>query len=204
MPEPVGPTHTTDRSHLNGQPVNEQQQEQKPPKKKRFQLTHKQKIGLAIAVICLMVVGAFFAPPEGDSNNASGDPAYVPTVVVTGLVEGQTLNHQVNFHGLQITARQARIAQKFSDDRQRGGNYTLRVDVFVKNVSNQLVGYPYAQSVRLVSADGVSVKSKYISVKPTAMPGSTQTGWIDFPLNRPAPLSSFTLMLDDHTAIPLT
>ena len=201
MPEPVGSTDQIDRNEHTAQ---EQPQEQaQQAKKKRFRLTHKQKVWLAIIVICLGVVSAFFAPPEGDSDNVTGDPASVPTTVVTGQVASQTLNHQVTLQGLQVTVTGASIAQKFSDDKQQGGNYTLRIEVFVKNASSQPIGYPYAQTVRLVSSNGTSLRSKYISVKPDAMPGSTQTGWIDFPLQQPAPLSTFTLMLDSHTAVPL-
>lgn len=197
MPEPVGSTDQIDRSEHTAQ------EQPQPAKKKRFHLTHKQKIWLAIIIIGLGVVSAFFAPPEGDSDNVTGDPASVPTTVVTGQVASQTLNHQVTLQGLRITVTGASIAQKFSDDKQPGGNYTLRIEVFVKNASSQPIGYPYAQTARLVSSDGALLRSKYISVKPDAMPGSTQTGWIDFPLQQPAPLSTFTLMLDNHTAIPL-
>ncbi len=202
MPEPVGSTDQMDQSEHTTQ---EQPQKQaQPAKKKRFHLTHKQKVWLAIAIIAIAtVLTYFYAPPEGDSDNVTGDPASIPTTVVTDQVTSQSLHHQVAFHGLQITVTGATIAQKFSDDMQPGGNYTLRINVSVDNTSSQAVGYPYAQTVRLVSSNGTSVRSKYISVKPDAMSGSTQTGWIDFPLQQPAPLSTFTLMLDSHTAIPL-
>lgn len=173
------------------------------PRRKGIHLTHKQRIWLALIVIAIMVVCAFYAPPEGDSDNVMGDLATAPTVVATNLIETVQLNNHLTYHGLQFTIIDAKIARKFSDDRKAVGGYTLRVDVFVKNISQNVLGIDYASQVRLLDAQGKAIPTRYISIKPTSVPGSTQTGFFDFVLAQPASLSSYSLQLDNGVVIPL-
>jgi hypothetical protein len=202
MPEPVEHIDVTEQTQSP-----DQEQPTQPatpaPRRKGIHLTRKQRTWLAIIVIAIMVVCAFYAPPEGDSDNVMGDQAMAPTVVATGLIETVQINHHLTYHGLQFTIIDAKLAQKFSDDRQTTGNYTLRVDVFVKNVSQNVLGVDYASQVRLLVAHGGAIPTRYISIKVTSVPGSTQTGYFDFVLAQPAPLSSFSLRLDNSVVIPL-
>jgi hypothetical protein len=205
MPEPVEHIEVTEQTQSP-----EQGQTTQPttptPRRKGIHLTRKQRIWLALIVIAIMVVGAFYAPPEGDSDNVMGDLAMAPTVVATGLIETAQINHHLTYHGLQYTIIDAKLAKKFSDDRQASkatSNYTLRIDVFVKNVSQNVLGVDYASQVRLLDAHGGVIPARYIAIKPTSVPGSTQTGYFDFVLAQPAPLSSFSLQLDNGVVVPL-
>jgi hypothetical protein len=205
MPEPVEHVDIAEQKQSAGQQPEARPAlpDTQPPRRRRFYLTPKQRTWLALIVIAIMVVGAFYAPSEGDSDNVMGDPAYVPTVVATDLIASTPLNHQLTYHGLQYTIIDAKIARKFSDDRKATGNYALRVDVFVKNVSQSVIGVNYADQVRLLDGHGNAIMTEFISIKPTSVPGSTQTGSFDFPLAQPAPLSSFSLQLDNGVVIPL-
>jgi hypothetical protein len=202
MPEPVEHIEVTEQPLL---PHQEQptQPTTPTPRRKGIHLTRKQRTWLAIIVIAIMVVCAFYAPPEGDSDNVMGDLATAPTVVATNLIESAQINHHLTYHGLQFTIIDARLAKKFSDDRKATGNYTLRVYVFVKNVSQSVLGVDYASQVRLLDAHGGVIPTRYISIKPTSVPGSTQTGFFDFVLAQPASLSSFSLQLDNGVVVPL-
>lgn len=204
MPEPVEHIEVTEQTQSPDQQPT--QPETPTPRRKGIHLTHKQRTWLAIIVIAIMVVCAFYAPPEGDSDNVMGDLATAPTVVATNLIETAQINHHLTYHGLQYTIIDAKLAQKFSDDRQASkatSNYTLRVDVFVKNVSQNVLGVDYASQVRLLDAHGGVIPTRYISIKATSVPNSTQTGYFDFVLSQPAPLSSFSLQLDNGVVIPL-
>jgi hypothetical protein len=205
MPEPVEHIDITEQTQSagQGQEARMTQTDAPTPRRKRFYLTPKQRTLLALIVIAIMVVCAFYAPPEGDSDNVMGDQAYVPTVVATNLIASTQLNHHLTYHGLQYTIIDAKLAQKFSDDRKATGNYALRVDVFVKNVSQNVIGVNYASQVRLLDGHGGAIMTEFISIKPTSVPGSTQTGSFDFSLAQPAPLSSFSLQLDNGVVVPL-
>jgi hypothetical protein len=203
MPEPVEHVEVTEQTQSPPDQMLSVQPDAPTPRRKRIHLTPAQRTWLAIAVICIMVVGAFYAPSEGDVDNVTGDLATAPTIVATDLIESTQLNHQLTYHDLQFTIIDAKLAQKFSDDRKPIGNYTLRVDVFVKNVSQNVIGVDYASQVRLLNAYGEVTMTKFISIKPTSVAGSTQTGSFDFALAQPAPLSSFSLQLDNGVVIPL-
>jgi hypothetical protein len=203
MPEPVEHIEEIEQTQPSdqGQPV---QSTAPAPRRKGIHLTRKQRTWLAIIVIAIMVVCAFYAPPEGDSDNVMGDPASIPPVVATNLIASTPLNQHLTYRGLQYTFVDAKLAQKFSDDRKPLSKYTLRVDVFVKNVSQNVVGVNYATQVHLLDGHGqVVANTEFISIKPAAEPGSTQTGSFDFPLAQPVPLSSFSLQLANGVVIPL-
>lgn len=208
MSEPVEPIDTTEQIHTteqtNTDAVADAQIPQ--PKKKSWLARMKpwQRTTLGLVIIALMVVGAFYAPPEGDANNVTGDPGIVPTVTTSDLIESKQLHQTLPYHGLQMTLLDVKLARKFSDDRKPIGSYTLRVEVNVDNKTQQIIGVQYVDLIRLIAADGQSIRSKYIAIKPAALPGSTQNDcFIDFPLTQPAPISSFTLQLDQNTKIPL-
>lgn len=178
----------------------------KPPGRlKRLwnRLTTKQRAALGIAVICLMVVGAFLAPPEGDSTNVTGDMPNTPTVVVTNLIEKVPVNQPFEYKGVKITLLDASLATNFSDDRNRGGLYTLRVMVQTSNPSAQNVGIPYIDFFRLRDANGKIIEPKRIAIKPQEKPNSSQTGFVDFPVDEKASLSTYTLLFGKAVSVPL-
>ncbi|MBO0794319.1 MAG: hypothetical protein J2P36_25680 [Ktedonobacteraceae bacterium] len=165
-------------------------------------LTTLQRAILIIVVTSVLVVGAFFAPPEGDSNNVTGDLPSTPTVVATNMVEKVTIDHTFTYQGIQITVLDASLATKFSDDRNRGGVYTLRVMVQTKNPGNQNVGLPYKDLFKLVNAGGATIEPKRLGLKPQEQPGESQTSFVDFPVDQKVPLSSFTLRFADNISVP--
>ena len=156
-------------------------------------LSPRMRTVLAIAVIAIAVVLAFHGPSEGESDNATGDPAFVPTVGITNMVDSLTVNKSVDVKGLHLTVSQATEATKFSDDRKRVGVYTVRVMMHTKNSSSQPVGVQFDGYLRLVLANGQVIAPKYISLLPVTLPNSTRDGYADFPLASQVPLSSLML-----------
>lgn len=173
-------------------------------KKKRPFLSSKVKVAIAIGVIAIAVVLAFFAPPEGESSNTTGDPATTPTLTITNLISTVTINRKVMLQGVDLTVTQVMEASKFSDDRKRIGNYTVRVLVQARNHSTAVLDVDYVSLVRLQLPDGSTVTPKYSSVLPIALPKSAQSGFIDFPLTTQVPLSSLMLHLGNDTTMALS
>ncbi len=104
-------------------------------KTKRPLLSHRAKVILALAVIFILVVLSFFAPPEGDSNNVTGDLAVTPTVSIIHPVGTLIVNHSAVLSGVQITVTQVQEAVAFSNDRKHGGTFTVRVYVSRMDIS---------------------------------------------------------------------
>lgn len=166
-------------------------------------LSGRTKTIIALAVIAVAVVLAFFAPPEGDSNNVTGDMPNTPTVTVLQQFDAISLNQQATVNGVQLTLTKAVEATKFSDDRRPGGAYVIRVSVLAKNPQNTTIGVPYESIVRLELPDGTMVPAKYISVHPSSLPRSLQIGYFDFPVSAPVALSTLKLHLGTQTTLAL-
>lgn len=172
--------------------------------RKRPFLSPRARVAVGIGIIALLVVFSFFAPPEGESNNITGDPATVPTVSITNLVSSQPVNRIVTIDRVQISILSVLQARKFSDDRKRIGAYTIRVKVQTKNTQPVPVGIDYASRVRLVLPTGEVLVPKYISVKPVDLPMQGQGGYFDFPVSTSVSLSALQLLIDGKHAVPLT
>lgn len=175
------------------------------PVKKRPWLSHRAKIVLALVIIGIAVVLAFFAPSEGDSNNITGD-AIPGTLTVTNLVGSITVNRGADYNHVHVTVGNVLQANKFSDDRKRGGNYTIRANLTVRTDSGQQtpVGIDFSAAARLQLADGQLIAPQLVSISPNILPNQTITGFIDFPVAAPVTLASLTLRLGNSSSVPFS
>lgn len=173
------------------------------PQRKRPRFSHRTKIIIALVVIGVGVVFAlFFAPPEGDSNNITGDtiPA---TLTVTNLVGSIQVNRSADYNHVRITVVGAQQAGKFSDDRRPAGAYTIRVALSAQSDKGQQapIGIDYAAIARLRLANGQLVAPKLVNMSPNVLPNQTFTGFIDFPVDAPVNLSSLALQLGSSASV---
>lgn len=174
------------------------------PTKKRgwfSRISPRMRTVIAIAVIAIAVVLAFHGPSEGESDNVTGDPAFVPTVGITNKVDSVSLNKSVTVQGVRLTVSQVVEATKFSNDRKRAGVYTVRVMMNARNDSSSPIGVQYNTLMRLVLPNGQEIMPKYISVLPMALPRQTLSGFVDFPLASQVPLSSLTLHFGNEASM---
>ena len=170
---------------------------------KRPFLSPRARVILGISVIAVLVVLSFFAPPEGETNNVTGDPAAVPTVTITHLIETANVNRAVTINGVQVNLTKAMLASQFSDDRKRAGTYTLRVLVQTAYSGQAPLGISYDSLIRLHMADGTVIAPKLMSIKPVEIPGRSQTGFVDFPLTAQVPLADLKVYFGSDVAVPL-
>jgi len=170
-------------------------------KTKRPFLSPRAKVILALAVISIFVVLAFFLPSEGDSNNITGDSAITPTVSITHLVATLTVNRGADLNNVHFTVTQVQEATAFSNDREHGGTYTVRVYVQALNRGQAPVGIDYPAQVRLLLPGGQAITPKYIALAPVMLPNQQQDGFFDFPLSGQLDLSSLALRLGSNTMV---
>jgi hypothetical protein len=170
---------------------------------RRF-FTPRVRIVLGATIILLItILAVLYAPPEGESDNASGDlPPGTPTIVVTNRLDSIAINRTIEFQGVHIAIKNATLATNFSDDHKLSGNYTLRIEVDAINKSNSVLGVNYASLVYLVMPGGEQVPTKLISVKADALPGQLQSGYFDFPLSTPIPLSDLKVNFEGGPVVP--
>lgn len=168
-------------------------------KAKRPFLSPRMRVALGLGIIAILVVLAFFAPPEGETNNVTGDLAVTPTLTITHLVETVAVNRSAMLSGVRITVTKVMEAEKFSDDRKRAGTYTVRVLVQAVNDGATPIGVQYNELVRLHLPDGTEIAPKLISIKPVALPHTSQDGFFDFPVSSQVPLSSLKLRLANES-----
>jgi len=172
------------------------------PVKKRPRLSHRAKVIIALVIIGVAVVFAFFAPSEGDSNNITADtiPA---TPTVTNLLGSLNVNRGADYNHVYITVASALQASKFSDDRKRSGVYTIRVHLTAQTEKGQLspVGIDYAAIARLQLANGQLIAPKLVNMSPNVLPNQIFTGFIDFPVDSPVNLSSLILDLSSSSSV---
>ena len=185
----------------------DQQPNTKPPEPKKqrgsiARILHSRKLGvaLAIGIILFLAVYSFFLPPEGESNNVTGDVVNA-TVTVTGLVETLIVKRSVDFNHVHITVTKVEEATKFSDDRKRGGNYIVRIHMQEKTSSSTPIGIDYATIAHLLLPNGQALTPKLVGLSPAVLPNQLQEGFIDFPLATSIPLSSLTLRLGSETNV---
>jgi len=164
-------------------------------------LSHRVKVILALGIILFFVVLAFFLPSEGDSNNITGDSAATPTVSITNPVGTLTVNRAADVNGIHITVTHVQEAAAFSDDREHGGKYTVRVYVHTLNSGQIPIGIDYSSQVRLLLPGGQVIAPKFITVAPVALPKQKQDGFFDFPVTSQVDLPPLGLRWDNKTTV---
>jgi hypothetical protein len=175
------------------------------PIKKRPRLSHRAQVIIALVIIGVAVVFAFFAPSEGDSNNITGDT--IPsTLTVTNLVASMTVKRSFDYNHVYITIVNVLQANKFSDDRKRNGTYTIRVHLTAQTDKGQQspVGIDYSGISRLRLADGRLIAPKLVDMSPNVLPNQTYTGFMDFPVDSEVNLPGLALQLGNSSPVPFS
>jgi len=171
--------------------------------KKRNNLSPRARVIVALAVIALMVlVVVFLFPRERDSTIVVGDTVG-PTVTATNFVGTLVVNRSFDFNNVHYTVARVTQASAFSDDHKLAGVYTVRVDVQANSDSSlqNPIGINYPSLVRLILPDGQSISPKLVSLAPLFLPGGSQRGFFDFPVNSQVVLSTLVLKMGNETTV---
>jgi hypothetical protein len=171
--------------------------------KKRFNFSPRTRIIAALAGIALMViVVVFLFPRERDSTIVIGDTVG-PTVTATNFVGTLAVNRSFDYNNVHYIIARVTQASAFSDDHKTEGVYTVRIDVQASSDSNlqNPEGINYPSIVRLVLPDGQSISPKLVSLAPLFLPGGSQIGYFDFPVNTQVVLSTLVLKMGNETSV---
>jgi len=171
--------------------------------KKRINLSPRVRVILALAAIALLVLIVIsFFPRERDSTIVIGDTVG-PTVTATNFVGTLVVNRSFDYNNVHYTVARVTQASAFSDDHKPAGVYTVRIDVQASSDSSlqRPIGINYPSLVRLVLPDGQSISPKLVSLAPLFLPGGSQSGFFDFPVNTQVVLSTLALKMGNETTI---
>jgi hypothetical protein len=171
--------------------------------KKRIHLQPRARVIVALATIALLViVVVFFFPRERDSTIVIGDTVG-PTVTATNFVGTLAVNRSFEYNNVRYTVVRVSQASAFSDDHKPAGVYTVRVDMQASSDSSlqNPIGINYPLLVRLVLPDGQSISPKLVSLAPLFLPGGSQSGFFDFPVNTQVVLSTLALKMGNETTV---
>ena len=171
--------------------------------KKRINFSPRARVILALAAIALLVlIVVVFFPRERDSTIVIGDTVG-PTVTATNFVGTLVVNHSFDYNNVHYTVARVTQASAFSDDHKPAGVYTVRVDMLAHSNSSlqNPMGINYPSLVRLVLPDGQSISPKLVSLAPLFLPGGSQSGFFDFPVNTQVVLSTLALKMGNETTV---
>ena len=176
------------------------------PNKKRINLSNlspRARVILALTGIALMVIiVVFLFPRERDSTIVVGDTVG-PTVTATNFIGTMAVNRSFDYHNVHYTVARVTQAAAFSDDHKPAGLYTVRIDILAHSNSSlqNPIGINYPSLVRLVLPDGQSISPKLVSLAPLFLPGGSQSGYFDFPVNSKVVLSTLVLKMGNQTSV---
>jgi hypothetical protein len=172
-------------------------------KKKHINLSPRARVIAALAVIALLViVVVFLFPHEQDSTIVIGDTVG-PAVTATNFVGTLVVNRSFDYNNVHYTVARVTQASAFSDDHKPAGIYTVRVDMLAHSDSSlqNPIGINYPSLVRLVLPGGQSISPKLVSLAPLFLPGGSQSGFFDFPVNSQLVLSTLVLKMGNETSV---
>ncbi len=171
--------------------------------KKRINFSPRARVILALAAIALLVlIVVVFFPRERDSTIVIGDTVG-PTVTATNFVGTLVVNRSFDYNNVHYTVARVTQASAFSDDHKPAGVYTVRVDMLAHSNSSlqNPMGINYPSLVRLVLPDGQSISPKLVLLAPLFLPGGSQSGFFDFPVNTQVVLSTLALKMGNETTV---
>ena len=171
--------------------------------KKRINFSPRARVILPLAAVALLVlIVVVFFPRERDSTIVIGDTVG-PTVTATNFVGTLVVNRSFDYNNVHYTVARVSQASAFSDDHKLAGVYTVRVDVQASSDSSlqNPMGINYSSLVRLVLPDGQSISPKLVSLAPLFLPGGSQSGFFDFPVNTQVVLSTLVLKMGNETTV---
>jgi hypothetical protein len=171
--------------------------------KKRINLSPRARVITALTAIAILVlIVVFFFPRERDSTIVIGDTVG-PTVTATNFVGTLVVNRSFDYENVHYTVASVTQASAFSDDHKPAGVYTVRVQVQASSDSSlqNPIGINYPALVRLVLPDGQSISPKLVSLAPLFLPGGSQSGYFDFPVNTKLVLSTLALKMGSETTV---
>lgn len=154
------------------------------------------KIGLLIAslfVIGLIILGSVSYITWNWLKNLqiTIGPSSVPAPAITSL----SVQRSVTYADLNFTILNAQYATSFADDTIQSGPAVVRVNLRVTNKTTAPIPVIYYDVARLLAPKLSPAAPTNVHLSANPQPGSSETGWIDFPVAKGTQLASLKVQL---------
>jgi hypothetical protein len=108
-----------------------------------------------------------------------------------------TLNVQrtVTYADLNFTVLSAQYALSFPDDTIQTGPAVVRLNMHVTNKMTAQIAVVYYDIARLIAPELNPIAPTNVHLSAGPKPGSSETGWIDFPVNKGIQLATLKLQM---------
>ena len=154
------------------------------------------KIGLLIAslfVIGLIILGSVSYISWNWLKNlqiAIG-PSSVPAPSITTF----NVQRSATYADLNFTILNAQYATSFPDDTIQSGTAVVRINLHVTNKTTTQISVIYYDVARLLAPKLSPAAPANVHLSANPRPGSSETGWIDFPVAKGTQLAKLALQL---------
>ena len=105
------------------------------------------------------------------------------------------VQRSATYADLNFTLVKVQYALNYSNDPIQSGQATIRATIQVKNPTQNTVDLVYYDIVRLLVPKQQPIAPTNLALPATSPGGSSQTGWIDFPVAKNTPLGTLQLQL---------
>lgn len=112
---------------------------------------------------------------------------------VSSSISTVNVGRSIFYADLNITWNDVQYTTFFSDDPVHAGASTMRVSLKVANPTSNTVVIAYYDVVRLLVPDQQPIAPTNLNLSAAPQKGSSQTGWIDFPVGKGLKLENLKL-----------
>jgi hypothetical protein len=105
------------------------------------------------------------------------------------------VQHTAPYAGLSFTVLNAQYALFFNDDTIRSGPATVRLNMQVANTGTSTTSLVYYEIAHLLAPNLNPIAPTNVSLSSGPKPGSSEKGWIDFPVPKGTALNTLQLQL---------
>ena len=154
------------------------------------------KIGLLIAslfVIGLIILGSVSYITWNWLKNLQ--VAIGPSSVAAPSISTFSVQRSAPYADLNFTVLNAQYATSFPDDTIQSGPAVVRVNLHVTNKTTAQISVIYYDVARLLAPKLSPVAPTNVHLSANPKPGSSETGWIDFPVAKGTQPASLKLRL---------
>ncbi len=161
----------------------------------------------ALILVLLMTFGflGFFIayyknlPTQGANGLGVTNDLVTPTASANNLMSSLDPKQSMNYHNVKLSVTRVEQARGYSDDKRIKSPYVIRVYLQTNSQSQNPEGIDFPSISRLQTADGKSVQPVFGTLSPLVLPKSSETGYLDFPSNGKADLTTLRLKLEGET-----
>lgn len=155
-----------------------------------FALTFMIIVGLVISGVIALIINYWLYTTRLTPNSA------IPAAPVVSTLDVQRSSL---YAGLEMTIKNAQIAQAFADDTVPTSSKVVRLNMHVANPTSNQIAVLYYDVARLLASHMQPLAPLNVHLSAAIQSGKEDNGWIDFPFSNDLQLDTLTLQLGSST-----